>query len=139
MCVPTYAKPGDRGRERDVELAADRDAAGRLAVSATGVARSLRVFMSGTLMALSLGAAGAGSGAVGQGGAALFPYAGFFESDKPILCMLPQGTKVERLDYAPLLDGSRAVILPRYFVQVRVLEGDCEGKVGWLTASHYRE
>ena len=99
---------------------------------------SLRVSLACALAALSLGPAFADSGAVGQGGAALFPYAGFFESDKPILCMLSQGTKVERLADAPLLDGNNAVILPRYFVQVRVLEGECEGKVGWVTASHYR-
>ena len=98
---------------------------------------SMRTCFVGALAALCSGGAAADTGAVGQGGAALFPYAGFFESDKPILCMLVQGTKLERLGYAPLLDGSNAVILQRYFVQVRVLEGECAGKVGWVTASHY--
>jgi hypothetical protein len=77
------------------------------------------------------------SGTVDGGSAALFPYAGFFESDKPIVCMLPPGTRVEKLDEAPLVDGAGAVIAAKYFFKVDVLEGDCKGRVGWITRTHY--
>lgn len=100
-----------------------RVTAWRLALIATGFAVRLACAEGGT---------------VDGGSAALFPYAGFFESDKPIVCMLPPGTRVEKMGAAPLVDGAGAVIAPNYFIQVTVLEGDCKDRVGWITRSHYR-
>ena len=73
---------------------------------------------------------------IGRNGAALFPYAGFFESDKPIVCMLAPGTHFEKLGDAPLRGEGGAVIAERYFVNVRIADGDCEGRTGWITASN---
>lgn len=83
-----------------------------------------------------LGAVERERGKVGQGGSPLLVDPDILNPEKTV-CSLPQGTSVELLLEKPMLGPDGKVAFPGFYKQVRVLDGSCAGRTGWLTHEKY--